>query len=82
MHTSMCNHSHTRTHTQVNRKRLLNPSGLGAGQFGMVYLATYDGGEHSFKVAVKMLQVDSGEDNQDDFRAEAEVRHTLHTLLH
>lgn len=51
----------------------MNPSGLGAGQFGMVYLATYSGQEVTFKVAVKMLQMDSDEVNPEDFKTEAEI---------
>jgi len=49
---------------QLNRKRLKPVRGLGAGQFGMVYLSTFDNSGEKGHVAVKMCRADNKHEDE------------------
>ncbi|EGD81410.1 TK/HMTK protein kinase [Salpingoeca rosetta] len=59
---------------ELDRDRLHHTRGLGAGQFGMVYLATFDDDTlGTVDVAVKMLRAESEQSDEREFQHEAEV---------
>jgi predicted Ser/Thr protein kinase len=49
---------------QLSRKRLKPVRGLGAGQFGMVYLSTFENNGSSEHVAVKMCRADNKHEDE------------------
>eukprot|EP00045_Choanoeca_perplexa_P009819 m.96017 g.96017 ORF g.96017 m.96017 type:complete len:547 (+) comp15040_c0_seq1:195-1835(+) len=58
---------------QLNRKRLKPVRGLGAGQFGMVYLSTFENQGATEHVAVKMCRADNKHEDELEFAREAEL---------
>eukprot|EP01147_Barroeca_monosierra_P005050 gene5050-8757_t len=62
---------------ELDRSNLNHVSRIGAGQFGMVYLADYKSDETSQRVAVKLLRTDCAASEKLDFKHEAFVMFKL-----